>query len=271
MVGTLTLLLDNLVDTLNDVIARVRAGQQIVPEPSLAVKEWPLIGESVYQTWSAISSNAGGFIKEYSSYLLSTSGLLLGKVANKSVDLLLFMISVLFAGYLMPKGPQFMRSARKFADRVALGRGANLINLMKETIQNVSRGVIGIAILQTMLFGMVLLFAHVPAAGPLSFIALLLCIIQAGLFLVVLPVMVWLFYAKSFYFAIAMSILLFIVLILDSVLKPLVLARGLSTPMILIFLGLIGGLIVYGLIGVFIGPIVLAIFYDMLRHWLDDK
>ena len=268
VVGTIGLLANNLVDTLRFVIEHVRAGEQIVPQPPAAIANLPLIGEPLFTFWSSASTNIAELITKEASYFVKAGSYLLEKLANKGFDLLMFMVSVIFSGYLMTQHMAFMRSARKFAERVAMERGANVLKLLRETIQNVSRGVIGVSILQTILFGLLLLAADVPGAGFLSFVALILCIMQAGLVLLVIPVIIWLFYAKSFVFALIISFLLVLVLLLDSFLKPLVMARGLSTPMMIIFLGLIGGLITYGFIGVFIGPVVIAIFYDMVQHWL---
>jgi predicted PurR-regulated permease PerM len=270
IVGTMVMLSNNVVETLSSVISKVRSGEQIIPQPPAGIQQWPLVGEGIHQAWSAVSANASEAVAKYAKYFLNFSTMMLTKVVNKGLDLLLFMISVILSGYLMTQGKHIMTVLRKFADKVALERGADLINLMKETIQNVSRGVIGVALFQTIIFGLLLLIASVPGAGILSFFALILCIVQAGLILLAIPIIIWLFYAKSFIFALIISILLVFDTILDGILKPMVLSRGLSTPMMVIFIGLIGGLLVYGLIGVFIGPVILAIFYDMIRHWLKS-
>lgn len=269
IVGSLVLLTDNLVEGLKGVTERVRAGEQIVPSPPSSVQQWPLIGEHLYQIWFDASSNLGEQVKMYSSYFVSSGSYLLAKFATKGADLLLFIISIILSGYLMVQSSQLMVGANKLAKRIALDRGSELINIVKATIQNVSRGVIGIALLQALLFGLLLLFANIPAAGILSFIALILCIVQAGLILLVVPVAIWLFFVKSFTFALVLTILMILITLLDSFLKPLVLSRGLTTPMIVIFLGVIGGVLVHGLIGIFIGPVVLAIFCDLLGRWLD--
>lgn len=268
IVGSLALLANNMVDTLKNITGKVDTGEQMIPPPSLTVQQWPIIGERVYDVWSAAYSNFGQELKKNEPYLIKAGSFMLEKMADKSFELIVFIISVLLSGYLMIQSDTFMVGVRKFAERIAPERGFDLIKIMRETIQNVSRGVIGVSLLQTVLFGLLLLIAGIPAAGMLSFIAMILCIVQIGLYIVVIPLVAWLLLTKSFVFAIVMSICLFLVALLDTVLKPIVLSRGLTTPMILILVGVIGGVMTHGLIGIFIGPVVLAIFYDVLRHWL---
>jgi predicted PurR-regulated permease PerM len=270
IVGTIALLTNSMINTVSDLATRVHAGEQIVPLPPSALSKWPLVGEKLYQAWYSISSNLGELIK-YSSYLIETGGLLLKKMAIKGIDLLLFIFSVVLSGYLMTQGKSFMGIMKKFANRIALERGSDLVSLMQETIQNVSRGVIGVSLLQTLLFGLILLAAGVPGAGLLSLIALILCIVQAGLVLLTIPIVIWLFVTKSFMPASIFALLLFITTLIDNFLKPYILSRGLRTPMMVIFLGVIGGVILYGLVGIFIGPVILAIFYDLVSNWLYSE
>lgn len=269
VISALIFLADNMAGTLAYMTARMRAGGQVVPWPPADIKDWPLVGEHLHAAWSSAADNFGVEVNKYSGYLVKAVTYTLAKMANVGIDFLSFIISVMIAGYLMTQGGSIMTSVRKFADRVALARGSDLISVMKETILNVSRGVIGISLLQALLFGLVLLAAQAPAVGALSLVALILCIIQVGLFLLSIPLIVWLFLTKSFVYAMIITILLTIVTLLDSFLKPIVLSRGLRTPMAVIFLGVIGGVITYGLIGVFIGPVVLAVFYDLVHHWLN--
>jgi predicted PurR-regulated permease PerM len=139
---------------------------------------------------------------------------------------------------------------------------------MKETIQNISRGVIGISVVQAAFFGLVILYAGVPAAGFLTFLAFFISLLQIGLIFLVIPVLFWVFATLDFFHAAIIFILLVLVALTDTFLKPFVFARGLRTPMMIIFIGVIGGIASYGFIGIFIGPVVLALFYDLFSHWL---
>lgn len=268
LVGTLTLLTNNMIETISSITESIRDSNQSPLKPNPAVQQVPLVGQAIYEYWSEAYNNFGEILNKYSSHIITAVTPMLSKIAIKGFDLLLFIISVLLSGYFMTKGHVLVGITKKFADRVTHGHGENLISIMTTTIQNVSRGVIGIAILQTLLFGLILIFTDVPAAGLLSFIALILCIAQVGLLILTLPLAIWFFFSKTFAVACALAILLMIVTFIDTFLKPLVLAHGLATPMLIIFLGVIGGILLYGLLGVFIGPVILALFYDLMKQWL---
>lgn len=142
------------------------------------------------------------------------------------------------------------------------------MRLAGATIRNVASGVIGVALVQTLLAGLVLHFFAIPAAGGLTFVILILCIIQIGPALVLLPVVIWAWATQDFTYALALTVLLIPVALIDNIMKPVLVSRGLSTPMLVIFMGVIGGTIAYGLIGLFLGPIVLSVFYDLLVAWV---
>jgi predicted PurR-regulated permease PerM len=138
------------------------------------------------------------------------------------------------------------------------------------TIRNVSRGIIGIAILQALLAGVGLLFAGVPAAGLFSLLVLVLGIIQVGPSVVLLPLIVWSWFAMDVTAAILFTVYMVPVNLLDNILRPLV-AKGLSTPMPVILIGVLGGTLVHGVIGLFVGPIVLSIAWQLLVVWTRDE
>ena len=115
-----------------------------------------------------------------------------------------------------------------------------------------------------------LLGQPVPGAGGLTFVVLILCIVQIGPALVLLPVAIWAWTTQEFTYALFLTVLLIPVAVIDNVMKPVLVSRGLSTPMLVIFMGVIGGTLAYGLIGLFLGPIVLSVFYDLLVAWVRN-
>ena len=130
---------------------------------------------------------------------------------------------------------------------------------------------IGVALLQALLTGLILTLFGVPAAGVIAFLVLLFCIVQVGPVPVVLPVIIWAWSAKDTGPALLLTLLLIVIPVIDNVLKPILMARGLSTPMLVILLGVIGGTVTYGLIGLFLGPILLGIFYELLMAWMKNE
>lgn len=268
VVGSIVTLTNNMVDSLSVIISRVHSGEHIILQPPASVSTWPIIGDYIQSIWSLASSNLGDAIKEYSGSLVQAGGFAIGLLATKGIELILFILAVIFSGYVLANAVNMMNSVRKLAKRIYPERGSTFLEIMTETIQNVSRGVIGVSLLQSLIFGLLLLLTGIPGAGLITFLALILCITQIGLIPLVIPLAIWLFFTKSFAFAFIVTLFMLLTLLIDN-LKPFVMAQGLRTPLIVIFTGVIGGLLLHGVIGVFIGPVILAISYELAYHWIN--
>jgi predicted PurR-regulated permease PerM len=138
------------------------------------------------------------------------------------------------------------------------------------TIRSVSQGVIGIAVFQSLLAGIALKLADVPRAGLLAFAVLMLGILQIGSAIILIPVLIWLWSARDFTTALLMTLFLVPVGLADNVLKPIVMGRGLTTPALVIFIGVIGGTLAHGMVGLFIGPIILAVAWELMTAWIRE-
>jgi predicted PurR-regulated permease PerM len=247
----------------------LKEGTLTIPPPSESVRDWPLIGEKLYDLWNLAATNLVALLGSYSSVILSAGGSFLGKVAGLGGGVLMFAASVLIAGFLYRPGPVLAQATRRFATRIVGDRGENFVNLAGATIRNVSRGVIGISLLQALLAGVGLMLAGVPGAGLIALGVLILGIVQIGPGILLLPVIIWVWTAMDTITALIFTLFMVPVTFMDNFLKPIVMARGLATPMLVIFIGVIGGTLAYGLVGLFIGPIVLAVFYELLVAWVD--
>ena len=210
-------------------------------------------------------------VKRFGPPLLQAAGAVVGKIAGIGFGMLGFAVSVLIAGFLFVPGPRLAEAIKTFARRIAAERGAHFVDLAGATIRNISRGVIGVALLQALLTGLILTLFGVPGAGVIAFLVLIFCIVQVGPVPVVLPVIIWAWSTKDTGPALLLTLLLIVIPVIDNVLKPILMARGLSTPMLVILLGVIGGTVSYGLIGLFLGPILLGIFYELLMAWVKTK
>ncbi|HTM64352.1 MAG TPA: AI-2E family transporter [Gammaproteobacteria bacterium] len=268
LVGVLSIMTNNMVISVTEVTKSLREGTINIPPPPKSIDSWPVIGPQFYQFWNSASQNLGEVINNHSKDIIDLGTLLLTKAAGKSLDFIIFIIAMIFSGYLLIHAKELITASQHFAKRLSPKRGAAIIAIIKETIQRVSVGVIGIGLVQAFVFGLILFIAGVPGAGLLTFLALLLSISQIGLLVLIIPVVIWLFMTYSITAAVTYSLFVMLTGLIDNFLKPFVLSRGLTTPMIVIFIGVIGGLLLHGLIGIFIGPVVLSIFYDLLVHWL---
>jgi predicted PurR-regulated permease PerM len=261
----------NVAETTLELVADFENQTVAVPRPPEKVKEWPVIGEKVYAAWSLASTNLEAAVKRFGPPLLQAAGAIVGKIAGVGFGMLGFAVSVLIAGFLFVPGPRLGEVIKTFARRIAAERGAHFVDLAGATIRNISRGVIGVALLQALLTGLFLSLFGVPAAGVIAFLVLIFCIVQVGPVPVVLPVIIWAWSAKDTGPALILTLLLIVIPVIDNVLKPILMARGLSTPMLVILLGVIGGTVSYGLIGLFLGPILLGIFYELLMAWVKNE
>ena len=254
------------VQSLADALGR---GTLRVPPPPPGLADWPLIGEKAQAVWSLAATNLEGAVKKFGPSLLPVGTAILGKLAAMGVDVLVLAVSVIIAGFLYVPGPRLADGARTFAERIVARRGAAFVDLAGATIRNVSRGVIGVAVIQALLAGIVLSLAGIPAAGLLAFVILVLCIVQIGPALVVLPVLIWAWFTMPTASALMLTLVLVPITLLDNVLKPMLMSRGLTTPTLIILIGVIGGTITHGLIGLFLGPVVLAVLYDLVVAWVS--
>ena len=261
----------NFAETTLDLLAEFGDGTVIVPRPPEAVRDWPVIGERVHAAWSLASNNLEAAVKRFGPPLLHAAGAIVGKIAGLGFGMLGFAVSVLIAGFLFVPGPRLADVVKIFARRIAADRGAHFVDLAGATIRNISRGVIGVALLQALLVGLILTLFDVPVAGVVAFVVLIFCIVQVGPVPVLLPVIIWAWATKDTGPALILTLLLVPIAVIDNVLKPILMARGLSTPMLVILLGVIGGTVTYGLIGLFLGPILLGIFYELLMAWVKNE
>jgi predicted PurR-regulated permease PerM len=270
ILGPATWLGLSLVATTRSLVERIGDGSLQIPLPPEGINAWPLVGSKIYEIWLLAATNFSEMMSAMAPYLKPLGGRLLGAAGSFGGHLLQFMAGVVISGFLFIPGRKLATALRRVLDHVVTEHGAEFINIAGATIRNVSRGVIGIAFLQSLLLGIGFLFAGVPGAGFLSFLAFVFGVIQLGPSLIVIPVIAWSWFSMPAMTALILTIYLVPVNLLDNILRPLVMGHGLNTPMPVIFIGLVGGTIVHGLIGVFVGPIVLAIAWQLLAAWTRE-
>jgi predicted PurR-regulated permease PerM len=269
VLGPVTWLSLSLVETVRMLFAKFGDGSFTIPPPSGAVEAWPLIGEKVYEAWQLASTNLQALVIEVAPHLKPLGVSLLNAAGSIGINLLKFTIALAISGFLFIPGPALVHSIKNLLGRVAAGRGEEFVDLAGATIRSISRGIIGIAMLQALLAGIGLLVAGVPAAGLFSFLVLLFGIIQIGPSVILVPLIIWSWFVMETTTAILFTLYMVPVNLLDNVLRPLV-AKGLKTPMPVILIGVLGGTLVHGIIGLFVGPIVLSIAWQLLVVWTQD-
>ena len=232
----------------------------------------PLIGDKIAELWQqAAASGLTDLTKVAKPYANAVFGWLAGRIGGAGAILMQILFTVIIAAILYGYGEPAAAGLRSFGRRLAGQRGENMMLLAGRAVRGVALGVVVTAIVQSVLSGLALALAGVPFAMLLTGVMFLTCIAQLGPVPVLLPAILWLFYwQESYAWGTFLLVCAVIVTTLDNVLRPILIKRGADLPLILIFAGVIGGLLTFGLIGIFVGPVVLAITYTLLENWVLD-
>jgi predicted PurR-regulated permease PerM len=270
IIGPATWLAVGLVDSVRMISDRLDPSMVAIPSPPVSVKDWPLIGEPIYQFWDLASTNLSAAFTTLIPQLKPLGGRLLRIGADTGLGIIKFLIAVLVAGFLFTPGPSFAAAFKRFSRRLNPERGEELVAQAAATIRAVSRGVIGISVLQALLAGIGLIAAGIPQASLIAFAVLILGIIQIGPTIVIVPVIIWSWMTMETTSALLFTAYMVPVNLLDNLLRPIVMGRGLKTPILVILIGVIGGTLAYGITGLFLGPIVLAVIWELMVAWIKE-
>ncbi len=271
IIGPATWLGLGMIDGLQNFAGQLGAGTLTIPSPPEGVKDWPLLGAQIYGLWNQASTNLGAALGQVAPHLKPLAAPVLAFAGSAGVGTLQFILSVALSGFLFIYGPRLVEAIRRIQARVVTQRGEDFVALAGLTIRMVAQGVIGVAVLQSLLAGVGLQLAGVPHAGVLAFAVLVLAILQIGSAIVLLPVIIWIWATKDLAVALPLTIYLVIVGLADNILKPILMGRGLNTPMLVIFIGVLGGMIAHGIVGLFVGPIILAVAWELMMAWIREE
>lgn len=229
-----------------------------------------MIGEKLYKIWGLASSNLEAAIIHLAPQLKAFGKWLLTAVTGTGFGVLQFVFSLIIAGVFLANASAGYKVTRAIFTRLAGDQGGDFTDLAGATVRSVAQGVLGIAIIQGILAGIGLIAAGVPAAGLWALLVLVLAIVQLPPLLVLLPIIFYVFSTASAVTAVLFMIWSILVSISDTFLKPLFLGRGVEIPMLIILIGAIGGMMTSGIIGLFVGAVVLALGYKLFMAWLYE-
>ncbi len=258
------------VEEAREVGEKAEAGTLQVPPPPDGVRDWPLVGERTYALWNGASRNLEATLEQMKPELAAVGRWALASLAGLAGTVLQFFVSILIAGVFLFTGEKGRAFSVKLATRLAGPSGEDFVRLTVATIRSVAQGVLGIALIQAALATIGFLFIGVPGAMVWGLLVLVLAVMQLPPLFVVGPVMVWAFATQSTTAALVFLVYGGFVSFSDTFLKPLLLGRGLDVPMLVILLGAIGGMIMSGIIGLFVGAVVLAVAYQLMMAWLEE-
>jgi predicted PurR-regulated permease PerM len=271
LIGPVSMLTSALIDNVTTLGLALSEGRLKLMPPPPTVAQWPIVGAPLARFWQLASVNLAAAFTQIEPQLRLVSGYLLAQAAGLVFGLLQIVVAVVVAGVLVAKAPAGRGASEAVSTRLLGDRGHEFVQLAAGTIRTVSRGVLGIAVLQAILAGIGLVAAGVPAAGLIAFFVLVLSAVQIGPGIVLVPVMIYVFISADTLTAVLFAAWTVPVMLLDNFLKPILLARGVEVPMLVIFLGVVGGTLAYGIVGLFVGPVILAVGYKVFVAWVSPE
>jgi predicted PurR-regulated permease PerM len=261
------------IHSMQSISKNVEAGTVSIPPPNEGVAEWPVVGKSIHEIWSSAAENLESTMNTYAPQLKSLGQGMASFAGGVLLGALQFILSIIIAGALLLNAESGRRAARNILSSLMGDEtGDKMTNLSILTIRSIVKGVLGIAVIQAVFAAFGLAVMGVPAAGLWAGAVLVVAIVQLPPWLVLAPICVWVFSVAEPVPATIFAVYMLIVSLADMVLKPMLLGRGVDTPMLVILIGAIGGAMTMGILGLFLGAVILALSYELLVAWMSpDK
>jgi predicted PurR-regulated permease PerM len=261
----------SVVDKTKDIYHNFEQGSLKIPPPNEKVKEWPLVGKKLYGAWANASNDLESFIRTNPEEVKNSIGWFFDSFKGLMTSVLLSLIALILAGIFMSSAQEGYKTGVKFMNKLMPNKGKGLMEMCTNTIRSVVKGILLVAVIQGILAYLGFAMIGISSmAGILAIVVIFAAIIQIPLILVVIPIIIYVFSFAETTPAIIFTIYIIVVALLDNVLKPMLLAKGLQTPMIIILMGAIGGMVFQGILGLFIGPVILAIVHNLYTAWVND-
>ncbi|MBU2569495.1 MAG: AI-2E family transporter [Gammaproteobacteria bacterium] len=270
ILGPCGILVSMLGNEMQELIQRLHQETFRLPPLNEKVAGWPLIGKPIFGFWQYASNHLDETVKTYAPQLKELGKWLFALSAMALTAILQLLVSVVISGLLLVNGKGGHLLALNIGRHIAGQKGEELTGLCIATIRGVARGVLGVALIQSVLAGMGFFFAGLPGAAVLTIVCLFLAIVQLPTFILLFPSIIYVFSTHETMTASLFAVWMLGVGLLDNILKPLLMGRGLDLPMAVVFIGAIGGMLFSGIIGLFVGAVVLAVGYKLFLSWLQD-
>ncbi|WP_072038964.1 AI-2E family transporter [Flavihumibacter solisilvae] len=251
-----------------EVVVKLRTNNLQVPPPTAKVKEWPLIGNRAYSLWNEASAGVDTMIRHYPAQTKRVATKVIGMITSTGKGLLLIAAAIIVSGVMLVYADQAGTFSRSLVNKLTSNANIDLTSIAVVTIRNVVKGILGVAVVQTILAAAGMIVAGIPYAGIWALLCLVLAIIQVGTLPVAIGVIIYAWGALPTLTASLITVWMLVVGILDNILKPIVMGKGAPVPMLVIFLGAIGGFMYSGFIGLFTGAVILSLGYRLFDIWL---
>lgn len=261
--------LESTIKEVKEFSTNFHGGTLTIPPPSEAVKSWPIIGENIYKIWQSGAADIKYIVVKYQDHILVVGKNIAEGILTSIGAVFQMMLSLIIAGVLLAY-ENVEESIRKFFRKLSGSRGDEFATISGKTVGNVVKGILGVALIQSLLTGAGLLMADVPYAGLLTLVIFIFAVLQLPPVLVMIPILIYLFSVNEMLPAVLWTVYLILAGLSDNFLKPLLLGKGAPVPMLVIFIGVIGGFILQGFIGLFTGAIIMSIGYKLFVGWINS-
>ncbi len=264
------LFLDSILMGAQELGGHLEAGTLKVPPPNKAVEGWPLVGQTIYDAWLQAANNIESFALKYADQIRGAMHDILRGLGTITGAILMIILAIIISGILLAT-PSAAKMGQKFFRKLVGARGEEFSQVTASTVRSVVKGVIGVALIQSFLIGLGCYLAGIPYPGLWTLIALVMAILQLPVTLLALIIILWLFSSMGTGAASLWTIYFLLAGISDNILKPIMLGKGSAVPLLVIFLGVIGGFMTSGFIGLFTGAIVVSLGYKLFISWLNQE
>jgi predicted PurR-regulated permease PerM len=253
-----------------NIMHSIKAGNITIPPPTQKVKEWPLIGDKAYTFWNSASNNLRETLKPFSSNIKSATTSILSSLGGFIGTIFMFIGSLIIAAIFLINSKESVQFYKDVSKRLMGNKGEEWVNLSALTVRSVVNGVLGVAAIQAIfaLIGMGLM--GVPLAIVWAIAIMFLTIIQLPALIIIAPIIAYVFSQGSGTSEVIFAIYMVIVGASDGVLKPMLMGRGVNVPMLVILIGAIGGMMLMGMIGLFVGAVIFALAYTLFGFWMKE-
>lgn len=263
------MLIDSSIDGVHKVSESWKKGELHVPPPTDKVKEWPVIGKKAHAIWTDFSENFKESAKKFAPQIKELGSSLIDSITGIGGTVIAFTISLILAGVFMISGESCGKFMQTLSKRLVGPRGEELVKLMAGTIRGVALGVVGTACIQGLAAAIGMALVGVPMPAVWAFLVVMIAIMQLPPIIVLGPVAAYVFSVNDGMPATLFLIWALVINFSDGVLKPMLMGRGVDAPMLVILIGAIGGMISFGIMGLFIGAVVVTLIYRLFMAWLE--
>jgi predicted PurR-regulated permease PerM len=243
----------------------------VIPPPNAKVADWPVVGKKLYDAWSLLNTNLESAVVKYKTQILSAGQKFIGAMRGLFSNIMMFSLSIIIMGVLFAYADAVKRAIEVFMKKLFGNSSQEYTMLVIQTVRNVAKGILGVAFIQFVIMGICFVLAGVPFAGVWALLVFLLALVQLPGALVAIPVIIYIYSVKEPLPATIWAVLILICGLSDNVLKPLLMGKGAPVPMLVIFLGALGGFMLSGFIGLFTGAIVLSLTYKLAGLWMQNN